>query len=106
MKKGIFSEIKSYTPSSYEDFRGELYTTWKDDEFKNIILYKNLDYKNNQKFIKITSNCFKDICIRSTTKKGSLMRKYYIELDELFKKFHLDKIENIFYILIFSKVFF
>ena len=36
MKKGIFPEIKSYTPSSYEDFRGDLYTTWEENEFKSI----------------------------------------------------------------------
>jgi len=35
MKRGILTDIKSYTPSSYEDFRGDLYTTWKQDEFKN-----------------------------------------------------------------------
>jgi dTDP-4-dehydrorhamnose 3,5-epimerase len=36
MKKNIFPEIKEYTPSSFEDFRGELYTTWKKDEFTSI----------------------------------------------------------------------
>ena len=36
MKKGILKDIQEYTPSSYEDFRGELFTTWKKDEFKNI----------------------------------------------------------------------
>ena len=35
MKKGIFEEIKTYTPTSYEDFRGELYTSWNKKEFKN-----------------------------------------------------------------------
>ena len=34
MRKGIFPEIKDYTPTSFQDFRGELYTTWKSDEFK------------------------------------------------------------------------
>ena len=33
MKKGLFKEIKEYTPSAYSDFRGDLYTTWKKDEF-------------------------------------------------------------------------
>ena len=46
-------------------------------------------------FIIITSRCFKDICIRSNTIKGNMMRKYYMELDELFKKFHLNKIKDI-----------
>jgi dTDP-4-dehydrorhamnose 3,5-epimerase len=36
MKKNIFIDIKEYTPSSFEDFRGELYTTWKKDEFNSI----------------------------------------------------------------------
>ena len=35
MKRGILTDIKSYIPSSYEDFRGDLYTTWKQDEFKS-----------------------------------------------------------------------
>ena len=34
MRKGIFSEITSYTPSSFQDFSGELYTTWAPEEFK------------------------------------------------------------------------
>jgi len=33
MKKNIFKEIKEISPTIYEDFRGELYTTWKKDEF-------------------------------------------------------------------------
>jgi len=36
MKKGIFKDIKTHNPSSYQDFRGELYTTWKEDKFKEI----------------------------------------------------------------------
>jgi len=36
MKKGIFDEIKTHTPSVYEDYRGELYTTWNENEFKSI----------------------------------------------------------------------
>ena len=35
MKKGIFSEVKSYTPTSFQDFRGELYTTWAPEEFSS-----------------------------------------------------------------------
>ena len=34
MRKGIFSEITSYTPSSFQDFSGELYTTLAPEEFK------------------------------------------------------------------------
>ena len=73
----------------------DYFITTQSDEFQNIILYKNLDYKHNQKFIKITSKCFKDICVRSNSNKGNLMRKYYTELDELFKKFHIDTIQDV-----------
>lgn len=68
-----------------------------DDEIDCIKLYseKNLDFKTNQKYIKITSKCFKDICIKSLTPKGTLVRKYYMELDDLFKKFHLNKINDV-----------
>lgn len=66
------------------------------EEIECIKLYKkeSLIFKPNQKFIKITQKCFKDICIKSTTPKGVLIRKYYMELDDLFKKFHLNKIED------------
>ena len=37
MRKGIFPEIKSHTPTSFQDFRGELYTTWKSDEFEMLL---------------------------------------------------------------------
>jgi hypothetical protein len=73
----------------------DYFITTHADEFKNIILYKNLDSKHNQQFIKITSKCFKDICVRSNSNKGNLMRKYYSELDELFKKFHIDTIQDV-----------
>ena len=36
MKKGIFTDIRVHTPSSYEDFRGEIYTTWQEEEFKKL----------------------------------------------------------------------
>lgn len=65
------------------------------EEKEIIVLNKNLMFKPNQLFIKITSQCFKDICIRSHSKKGALMRKYCMDLDELFKKFHLEKIQHI-----------
>jgi superfamily II DNA or RNA helicase len=57
------------------------------EEIECIKLYKkeSLIFKPNQKFIKITQKCFKDICIRSTTTKGNLFRKYYIEFDNLIK---------------------
>lgn len=67
----------------------------QDEEKLCVILYKDIGFKPNQKFIKITSKCFKDICVRSNSNKGILMRKYYMELDDLFKKFHLDKIKDI-----------
>ena len=68
----------------------------KEDEISYLKLYseKNLDLKSNQKYIKITQKCFKDICIKSLTPKGILVRKYYMDLDDLFKKFHLNKIDD------------
>jgi hypothetical protein len=67
------------------------------DEIDCIKLYseKNLDFKINQKYIIITPKCFKDICIKSLTVKGSMVRKYYMELDDLFKKFHLNKLNDV-----------
>ena len=67
-----------------------------EEEISCIKLYsdKLLEFKVNQKYIKITQKCFKDICIKSLTPKGMLMRRYYIELDDLFKKFHLNKIND------------
>lgn len=35
MKKGIFKEIIAYTPSCYQDFRGELYTSWSKKDFED-----------------------------------------------------------------------
>ncbi len=43
MKKGIFEEVQAYTPSSFQDHRGELYTTWNNEEFKNHFK-KDLDF--------------------------------------------------------------
>ena len=43
MKKGIFEEVMSYTPTSFQDHRGELYTTWNNEEFKEHF-GKDLDF--------------------------------------------------------------
>ena len=43
MKKGIFKEVESYTPTSFQDHRGELYTTWNNEEFKDYF-GKDLDF--------------------------------------------------------------
>lgn len=75
----------------------DYFITTIEDEVKYLKLYtKNeLNFKHNQKYIKVTQKCFKDISIRSSTKKGTFIRKYYMELDDLFKKFHLKSISNI-----------
>jgi dTDP-4-dehydrorhamnose 3,5-epimerase len=44
MNKDIFSEeIKVFTPDVFEDYRGELWTTWKKDEFPI-----NLDFNHDK----------------------------------------------------------
>jgi hypothetical protein len=75
----------------------DYFMTTFEDEINCIKLFKKeqLIFKSNQKYIKITQKCFKDICIKSSTAKGVLVRKYYMELDDLFKKFHLNQIEDI-----------
>ena len=45
MKKGIFKEVKTYTPTSFQDYRGELYTTWNDKEF-------NHHFKKDLRFVR------------------------------------------------------
>ena len=50
MRKGIFPEIKSHTPTSFQDFRGELYTTWKSDEFEKVF-GMNLDFVHDKTFV-------------------------------------------------------
>lgn len=69
----------------------------KNEEVKCLKLYNQdeLTFKPNQKFIKLTQKCFKEICMKSSTDKGEMIRNYYMDLDELFKKFHLDKIDHI-----------
>lgn len=53
-----------------------------------------LNFESNHAHIKITQKCFKNICIKSSTEKGRLMREYCMKLDDLFKKFHLDELKD------------
>ena len=75
----------------------DYYFTTIDDEKKCVKIYDvdTLIFKKNQMYIKITSDCFKDICIKSSTENGKLVRSYYKSLDTLFQKFHLETIEDI-----------
>ena len=97
--KWININRKTMTENIQKNYKKDIdyFITNIDDEINCIKLYKKelLIFKPNQKYIKITQKCFKDICIKSSTPKGTLVRKYYMELDELFKKFHLNKIDDI-----------
>jgi phage anti-repressor protein len=75
----------------------DYYFTTIDDEKKCVKIYDvdTLIFKKNQMYIKITSDCFKDICIKSSTENGKLVRSYYKSLDKLFQKFHLETIEKL-----------
>ena len=43
MNKDIFSEeVKVFTPDVFEDYRGELWTTWKKDEYPITIKFLRL----------------------------------------------------------------
>ena len=45
MNKGIFkSDVKVFQPSSFEDYRGELWTTWKKDEWE----YPHIDFNHDK----------------------------------------------------------
>jgi hypothetical protein len=67
-----------------------------EDEMKELKITQQTTYKkkSNQKYYIITTNCFKEYCTRSLTNKGNLVRKYYFKLDEIFKEFHLNYIDN------------
>ena len=74
----------------YTEF-DDYYLTTMEDEKKHVKLYdlSELTFKPNQIFIKITSNCFKDICVLSSSEKGILVRLYYKKLDQMFQTFIL-----------------
>ena len=45
----------------------------------------------NKETIKLTVNCFKELCLLTRTSKAKEVRKYYIKLEEVFHKFVLDE---------------
>jgi hypothetical protein len=55
-----------------------------------IILYIIKIYK----YILLTTMCFRDICLRSLTKKDKIIRAYNIKIEDLFKDFHNNYILN------------
>jgi len=80
-----FKLNKDYFETSYEN------------EKNNIKLYDKKKYilNKNQKYILLTTTCFRDICLRSITKKGKIIRTYNIKIEDLFKDFHLNYISKL-----------
>jgi hypothetical protein len=75
----------------------DYYETSYDNEKDNIKLYNknSLIYNKNYKYILLTTMCFRDICLRSLTKKGKIIRTYNIKIEDLFKDFHLNYINKL-----------
>jgi hypothetical protein len=67
-----------------------------DDEIKELKIMNKNEFKihHNLKYFLFTVECFKMYCLKSTTEKGELVRKYYSKLESLFRKFHLDYIQD------------
>ena len=43
---------------------------------------------NRYSEIKITPQCFKELCMLSQTKKAKDVRKYFLEIEKLVRQFH------------------
>ena len=53
-------------------------------------LTKKTAKSNNYIEIKITPQCFKELCMISQTKKAKDVRKYFLEMEKLVKQYHLE----------------
>ena len=49
---------------------------------------KKLDKKINITEIKITPSCFKELCMISQTTKAKKVRKYFLEIEKIVKKYY------------------
>ena len=54
---------------------------------KKTIKHKNSSGASVSEEILITPNCFKELCMISQTKKAKEVRKYFIELEKLIKRY-------------------
>jgi len=58
---------------------------------KNVLIKnfeESIDYIIKQNNIKISSSCFKELCMISQTAKAKEVRKYYLELEKIVKKYN------------------
>ena len=47
MRNKIFNDVKEYAPDSYEDHRGEIYTTWEQNHFRKNF-ESNLEFNHDK----------------------------------------------------------
>lgn len=80
-----FKKNIDYFETSYENEKEHIKLFDKEKLVKN----------GNYKHILLTTTCFRDICLRSITKKGKIVRTYNIKIEDLFKDFHLNYISKL-----------
>jgi len=87
-----------------------LWLNTRKDNLKEILVNKfeeNYDYTikkltkktegihaNRYHEIKISPQCFKELCMISQTEKAKEVRKYFLEMEKLIKKYHIE-IQNV-----------
>jgi phage anti-repressor protein len=52
-------------------------------------------YGNNYKRVLITPACFKELAMRTASKNGDMMRRYFIEIEDAFLKYHNQTIKGL-----------
>ena len=62
----------------------------KNYDYTETKLTKKTAQTNNYIEIKITPQCFKELCMISQTKKAKDVRKYFLEMEKLVRRFHED----------------
>ncbi len=97
----LWLNVKKHTitESLTDNFKKNIdyFETSYENEKEHIKLFnkEKLTKNRNNKYILLTTTCFRDICLRSTTNKGKIIRTYNIKIEDLFKDFHLNYINKL-----------
>lgn len=98
MIKWLGIERNSFTKILWKQYilNTDYFVTTFEDEMEKVRVTNVNEYrkKNNQTYYLITTNCFKEYALKSTSEKGLMIRKYYIRLESIFKNFHIDYIKK------------
>lgn len=93
------ADVAKWLGTTIKKIRKTLYYSYEEDyDYVNKLTKKEKNSGsggNNKLDTNITADCFKRLCLLTKTKKGELVREYFIELEDIVNKYKLHIIQGL-----------